>query len=588
MDNYDLFGNVVVEKNDLRKKYVIPPFSILNCAEGTWQNRKNMWINLGIKSEIGRSATTFNFKDWTDKQREKGMSGHKLPSDTSIFDPVLCEVVYKWFVPPTGKILDPFAGGSVRGIVANYLGYKYTGIDLSGDQIYANKEQANEIIPDNVPNWICGDSNEVLESVTTTLPRSKGDDLTPFQKIGVNMWVKREDYAGYRGQDYSSGTKVRAYNKMIKSQNNIDTLAIGCSADSLMQIYVAEMAQKHGLKSKIFIPQRKDRSELTKMCYEMGANINEIPAPCYPSHYRLRLKEYAQENPCVVWDSKISTEDTAHQIKNLPKEAKRIVVSCGSGAITIGIVVGLILENRLDVDVVAIKVSSAFGGLVEIKKKIEYFLHKKGLTNYTMPNITIIEPEDDYSKKCYEVLPDGTELDYSYSSKAYRWLQKNKKDYDVLWVSGRRPKLKINYQNNKQYSNDYLVDFIFSCPPYYDLEVYSDDEGDLSRMNDDEFDKIYASIIKKSCYFLKQNRFACFVVGNVRNKQGYMRDLVGLTIRSFEACGVHFYNDIILKTVNASGSLRADGNMKYRKIVKAHQNVLVFCKGDPKKIDWVI
>jgi len=60
---------------------------------------------------------------------------------TSIFDPVLCEVAYRWYAPPGGRILDPFAGGSVRGVVAAVLGYDYTGIDLRQEQVEAN--QAN-------------------------------------------------------------------------------------------------------------------------------------------------------------------------------------------------------------------------------------------------------------------------------------------------------------------------------------------------------------------------------------------------------------------------------------------------------------
>jgi hypothetical protein len=46
----------------------------------------------------------------------------------SIFDPVLCELLYKWFCTNGGSVLDPFAGGSVRGVVG-ILGYPY-GIDL--------------------------------------------------------------------------------------------------------------------------------------------------------------------------------------------------------------------------------------------------------------------------------------------------------------------------------------------------------------------------------------------------------------------------------------------------------------------------
>src|SRR5690242_12336191 len=63
-------------------------------------------------------------------------------SGTSIFDPVLCELAYRWFCPPDGLILDPFAGGSVRGIVASKLGRRYIGIDLSARQIEANRTQA--------------------------------------------------------------------------------------------------------------------------------------------------------------------------------------------------------------------------------------------------------------------------------------------------------------------------------------------------------------------------------------------------------------------------------------------------------------
>jgi 16S rRNA G966 N2-methylase RsmD len=84
-------------------------------------------------------------------------------NDTSIFDPALCEVLYKWFCKEGGLILDPFAGGSVRGIVANYLGYKYTGIDIRQEQIDSNREQAMDILPiTNQPNYYVGDSDVLL------------------------------------------------------------------------------------------------------------------------------------------------------------------------------------------------------------------------------------------------------------------------------------------------------------------------------------------------------------------------------------------------------------------------------------------
>ena len=104
-------------------------------------------------------------------------------------------------------------------------------------------------------------------------------------------------------------------------------------------------------------------------------------------------------------------------------------------------------------------------------------------------------------------------------------------------------------------------------------------------MSYNEFNEVYESIINKSCKLLRNNRFACFVVGNCRDKDGYMMDLVGTTIRAFEKSGLRFYNDIILRNVVGSGSMRAVNNMTYKKVVKMHQNVLVFCKGNPKEFN---
>lgn len=170
MEEFDLFGNPIVKKNDLKEMFGENPFSILDAKSGSWQNRKRKWMKLGIQSEVGRDAKTFAMKDWADKKGSEGkLKGNKLPSDTSIFDPVLCELMYKWFCPEGGDILDPFAGGSVRGIVANYLGFNYTGIDIRQEQVDSNREQALDILEvNNQPQWYVGDSNEVLDGFNKT------------------------------------------------------------------------------------------------------------------------------------------------------------------------------------------------------------------------------------------------------------------------------------------------------------------------------------------------------------------------------------------------------------------------------------
>ncbi len=361
-------------RKTLSERFGVPPFSVLNARGGLWQDRKRAWIALGIQSELGRGdspstsarsdeatyspirrpnaapggslrdamtlengktvrgdgkgrkiddngllgiskqarshykevATSYSSQQRLTALQKTGSSAvvygtagnASEQTGTSIFDPVLCELAYRWFMPVNGgSILDPFAGGSVRGVVASILGKDYTGVDLSARQIEANEAQGRELCKDKQPRWINGDST----------------------------------------------------------------------------------------------------------------NIKELAAGEY--------------------------------------------------------------------------------------------------------------------------------------------------------------------------------DFIFSCPPYADLEVYSDDPADLSRMEYEDFLTAYRNIIKHCVSMLKDNRFACFVVGDIRDSKGFYRNFPAHTIDAFQGAGMILYNEAILVTAIGSLPIRVgrqfDGG---RKLGKTHQNVLVFYKGNPKAI----
>lgn len=127
-------------------------------------------------------------------------------------------------------------------------------------------------------------------------------------------------------------------------------------------------------------------------------------------------------------------------------------------------------------------------------------------------------------------------------------------------------------------------DFIFTCPPYGYLEKYSDDPNDLSNLSDDDFDESYENIIRESVAMLKDDRFICFVVGNYRDKNGFLRDLVGITVEAMENAGARYYNDMIVVTPCGSLPIRAAKQFsKGRKIGRTHQYCLCFVKGDPFK-----
>ncbi len=214
----NLFGESLIRLPTLADNFIVPPFSTLNAREGVWQGRKKKWISMGIKSEVGRgedllalapasavTATAASRKAYRNKQfGTKNMAfdggampyvGHKgrrphsgslderagrepgIPyaggdawvasdtgSGTSIFDPVLCELLYLWFSARGSQVVDPFAGGSVRGIVAHALERKYWGCDLRAVQIKANKAQAQIILPKNKPSWVCGDTRDKIKN----------------------------------------------------------------------------------------------------------------------------------------------------------------------------------------------------------------------------------------------------------------------------------------------------------------------------------------------------------------------------------------------------------------------------------------
>ena len=306
-------------RTSLAERFGAVPFSVLSAREGWWVDRKRAWIALGLDSGAGRKdgmvfsyssqpAEVYDLKNAYERKVGRIVTWPEFAEahpeamrmvGTSIFDPVLCEIAYRWFSPVGGLILDPFAGGSVRGVVAAKLGRQYVGVDLRPEQVEANREQWQQMAgaDELAPVWHCGDSRL------------------------------------------------------------IDKHAAGVEAD-----------------------------------------------------------------------------------------------------------------------------------------------------------------------------------------------------------------------------------LVFSCPPYADLEAYSDDPQDISTLAYADFLAAYREIIAKSVALLKPDRFACFVVGEVRDKKGFYYNFVGDTVQAFVDAGAMFYNEAILVTQVGSLAVRAGKSFSStRKLGKSHQNILVFCKGDPKR-----
>jgi DNA modification methylase len=144
----------------IKGRFILSPFSVLDTKQGDWRSRNQMWKSLGIKSGNGRKDKLTFTAGFDHYRNTNGRARTPMEETTSIFDPVLCEMMYHWFCPAGGQIVDPFCGGSVRGLVASLMGYRYWGIDIRPEQIEANLEQYEKVCTgkQETPEWVLGDS----------------------------------------------------------------------------------------------------------------------------------------------------------------------------------------------------------------------------------------------------------------------------------------------------------------------------------------------------------------------------------------------------------------------------------------------
>lgn len=101
--------------------------------------------------------------------------------------------------------------------------------------------------------------------------------------------------------------------------------------------------------------------------------------------------------------------------------------------------------------------------------------------------------------------------------------------------------------------------------------------GDISNMSFVNFLAGYSKVIRASTRKLKSSAFACFVVGDFRDKKGFYRGFVGETIKAFEDAGWGLYNHAILLQPLGTAMLRAGKIFEAgKKLTKVHENILVF------------
>lgn len=124
-----------------------------------------------------------------------------------------------------------------------------------------------------------------------------------------------------------------------------------------------------------------------------------------------------------------------------------------------------------------------------------------------------------------------------------------------------------------------LYDFSYSCPPYYDLEVYSTIDGDMSNVSTyEEFLGMLKQSLEVTYKGLKEGALCVWVVGNFRKNDGSLRHFNGDTVRLAQEVGFSLWDELIFWGASDVAASRSGQFIANRKSVRVHEYILIFKK----------
>ena len=566
-------GNADDEKRSggLVADFGAPPFSILDTRQGYWKERREWWWSTGLDAGIGRKHLVSTANTQADSKYAY-MGGRGASTGGSSFDPVLAELLVSWHTAPGETVLDPFAGGPVRGIVSAVLGRKYVGIDVRKEQVDVN-----------VAHW------EQLRGGMPQIVIDSGGErpdyqpaLTPIECVD-GVYVKRDDLYTVAGV---SGGKVRSC--WALAQGAVGLVTAGSRSSPQVNI-VAHIAKRLGIPCRVHTPSGEASPEVADAIACGAERVTHKPG-----HNSVIIKRARDDADELGWTEipfgmqcEAAVQQTRSQVADIPKEVTRIVIPVGSGMSLAGVLRGL----------------DDIGSTVEVLGVVVGADPTKRLDLYAPENwrhrVTLVEASVDYHEMVDASLGDIL-LDPNYEAKCAEHLMPD----DLLWIVGIRRTANMNdfesavpHQDPEWIVGDSLdidslisgereFDALVTCPPYADLERYSDDPKDISTMEYGAFMPVFSEIMSRSVARLRDGAFVAVVVGEIRNKSGGLVGFVNDTVKAMEAAGCVFYNDAILVNSAGTAPIRAASYFNgSRKLVRVHQNVLIFHKGTKPRKD---
>lgn len=119
--------------------------------------------------------------------------------------------------------------------------------------------------------------------------------------------------------------------------------------------------------------------------------------------------------------------------------------------------------------------------------------------------------------------------------------------------------------------------FLYTCPPYWNLEQYDGGPGDISMMDYEEFVEALGGIIKNSARILEPGSIAAWVVGLHRKPDGELVCMQDDIRRLHREAGFWVKEEVIIHRDNPI-ALRRVGNFErgHGHLIRVHEYCLIF------------
>ncbi|MCP3683748.1 MAG: hypothetical protein GY861_13775 [bacterium] len=203
-------------------------------------------------------------------------------------------------------------------------------------------------------------------------------------------------------------------------------------------------------------------------------------------------------------------------------------------------------------------------------------------------------PDD--GKSVYNPFGGGVQMGFVTGDYGYDYISSEIRENQCDANNSLCRELKGNAKWVKSDSSTYIpeqkFDLCFTCPPYYEVEEYLDydgkpPEGELNNIPTyDEFRDLLFKGYKNAISALNDNCFFVVMTGDSRDKHGAYYGCEAEHEMFFKEQGLHIYNKIVYMESEFTRLAHAKKTISAsRKFPKAEQKILVFYKGDLKKLN---